>query len=250
MNDRPTVVLIHGLFGFRKLFWVEYFQGVRELYESMGLRVVVPELPWVGSLEKRAESLARQLQYENGPLHLLAHSMGGLDARYFINHLEGAEKTASLTTLVTPHRGSSAADFICTRRSPFRFFPGVRSLTTERLRQFNAMTPDKANIVYRSYSGMRKLDEQPWLVRRYARYIEEQEGDNDSQVSIVSAQWGEHIATLPCDHYEFIFKNLWLNPFQMRKTYDPMPVYCDIAKWILACCVKENVIVMKKDEIS
>jgi len=234
VSDRPTVVLIHGLFGFRKLFWFEYFQGVRALYESLGLRTVVPRLPWVGSLEQRSESLARQLHHENGPLHLLAHSMGGLDARYFISHLGGAEKTASLTTLVTPHRGSPAADFICARLSPFKLLPGVRSLTSESLSQFNTITQDHPGIVYRSYSATRKLEFQPWIVRRYARYIQEKEGDNDSQVSIVSAQWGEHIATLPCDHYELIFTNLWLNPFQSRKPYDPMPVYRDIGEWILS----------------
>ena len=81
MSQRPTVVLIHGLFGFNKLLWFEYFNHVRQLYESMGLRVIVPGLPWAGSLELRANALARQLEHEPGPLHLLAHSMGGLDAR-------------------------------------------------------------------------------------------------------------------------------------------------------------------------
>jgi len=112
INKRATVVLIHGIFGFRKLLWIEYFQGVPALFEQMGLRVVVPRLPCVGSLEQRAKSLALQLEDEEGPLHLVGHSMGGLDARYFINHLNGAGKVASLTTLVTPHRGSSAADYV------------------------------------------------------------------------------------------------------------------------------------------
>ncbi|MDQ6997731.1 MAG: alpha/beta fold hydrolase [Mariprofundus sp.] len=234
MFDHPTIVLIHGLFGFRKLLWIEYFQGVRSLYESMGLRVIVPRLPPVGSLEQRAKSLAFQLEDEAGPLHLVGHSMGGLDARYYINHLHGAKKVATLTTLVTPHRGSSAADYVCSRRSPFKLLPGVRSLTTERIQRFNACTADLPGIVYRSYSAMRKLEDQPWIVRRYARFIQIQEGDNDSQVSIVSAKWGDHIVTLPCDHYEFIFKKLWLNPFRGRKPYNPMPVYHDIGEWILS----------------
>lgn len=232
-NRQTTVVLIHGLFGFRKLLWIEYFQGVRELYEGMGLRVIVPCLPSVGSLEQRAKSLAFQLEGEEGPLHLVGHSMGGLDARYLINHLNGAAKVATLTTLVTPHRGSSAADFVCARRSPFKLLAGVRSLTRESIRRFNADTADQPGIVYRSYSAMRGLDEQPWLVRRYARFIQIQEGDNDSLVSIASAHWGEHVATLPCDHFEFIFKNLWLNPFRSRERYDPMPVYREIGEWIL-----------------
>ena len=233
MNKQTTVVLIHGFLGFRKLFWVEYFQGVPALFEQMGLRVIVPRLPSVGRLEQRAESLALQLEDETGPLHLVGHSMGGLDARYFINHLDGASKVASLTTLVTPHRGSSAADHVCSALSPFRLFPGMHSLTIESAQRFNACTADLPGIVYRSYSAKRALEKQPWMVRRYGRSIELHEGDNDSQVSIASALWGEHITTLPCDHFEIIFKNLWLNPFRPRETYNPMHVYRDIGEWIL-----------------
>ncbi len=233
MNERPTVVLIHGLFGFDKLLWFEYFRGVRALYEAMGLRVLSPRLPWAGSIEQRAASLAKQLQHEQGPLHLLAHSMGGIDARYWLKYLGGAGKTASLTTLLTPHRGSPAADYVCSHRSAFRLLAGVHCLTTANMAEFNTRTPNLPQIIYRSYSATRPLAEQPWLVRRYARYIQQQQGDNDAQVSVASARWGTHITTLPCDHYEIIFKNLWLNPLRRRKSFDPIPVYRDIAKWIL-----------------
>jgi len=110
MQSAPTVVLIHGLFGFTRLLWLEYFAQARALFEQMGMRVVLPSLPWSGSIEQRACSLAAQLASEPGPLYLVAHSMGGLDARCWISHLGGAAKIASLTTLATPHRGSPVAD--------------------------------------------------------------------------------------------------------------------------------------------
>jgi len=157
MSPRPTVVLIHGLFGFRKILCFEYFQGVRSLFESLGLRVIVPKLPWAGSIEQRAQALALQLESEKGPLHLIAHSMGGLDARYWITHLDGASKTVSLTTLVTPHRGSPAADYVCSHFSPFRLFKGVHSLTTKSLQGFNKHTPNQTHIAYRSYTATRRL---------------------------------------------------------------------------------------------
>jgi len=230
---QPTVVLIHGLFGFRKLLWLEYFQGVRQLYESMALRVLVPSLPWAGSIEQRANELSKQLANESGPLHLLAHSMGGLDARRWITHLGGAGKTASLTTLSTPHRGSSAADLVSHAYSPFRLFAGVRDLTTNKLKIFNADTPDQPDIIYRSYSAARPVAEHPWIVRHYGRTIQQQEGGNDAQVSVQSAIWGEHISTLPCDHFELIAKNFWFNPFRKRIKFDPAPMYRDIGNWIL-----------------
>ena len=233
MALRPTVVLIHGLFGFHKLLWREYFQGVRPLYENMGLRVIAPSLPWAGSIEQRADALAQQLETEPGPLHLIAHSMGGLDARHWLTRLGGANRTLSLTTLATPHRGSVAANHVCRSLSPFRVFAGVRDLTTDRIANFNHHTPDHSDVVYRSYSAARPVDEHPWIVRRYGRRIQTAEGDNDSQVSVRSATWGKHLATLPCDHFELISSNFWFNPFRQRTSFDPIPVYRDIGNWIL-----------------
>jgi len=233
MASQPAVVLIHGLFGFRKLLWFEYFRGVHPLYEAMGLRVIVPSLPWAGSLEQRADALAQQLATESGPLHLIAHSMGGLDARRWITHMDGAKQVCSLTTLATPHHGSAAADHVCSSLSPFRIFAGVRELTTGRIADFNHHTPDHPHVIYRSYSATRPVDEHPWIVRRYGRKIQAAEGDNDSQVSVHSATWGKHLATLPCDHFELISSNFWFNPFQPRNIFDPIPVYRDIGNWIL-----------------
>jgi len=233
MTLRPAVVLIHGLFGFRKLLWLEYFQGVRSLYESMGLHVITPSLPWSGSIEQRADALAQQLKPESAPLHLIAHSMGGLDARRWITHLGGANRILSLTTLATPHHGSIAADHVCQGLSPFRIFAGVRGLTTTNMNAFNKHTPNQPDVTYRSYAAVRPVAEHPWIVRRYGRKIQTTEGDNDSQVSVRSATWGEHIATLPCDHFELISRNFWFNPFRQRATFDPMPVYRDIGNWIL-----------------
>jgi len=234
MADRPTAVLIHGLFGFVRLGRIEYFHGARALLEAMGLRVLTPRLPWAGDIMQRAQALAEQLAPERGPLHLVAHSMGGLDARAYISRLDGARNVASLTTLASPHRGSSAADHVCRTLSPFALFRGVRALTRARLAAFNEQTPDMPGIVYRSYAASRPLPELPWLVRRYARVIAEQEGDNDSQVSVHSARWGECVATLPADHFELIGLNLWLNPWHTRTRFDHRILFRDIGQWILA----------------
>jgi len=233
MVQQPAVVLIHGLFGFRKLLWFEYFRGIRPLYEDMGFRVIVPTLPWSGCIKQRADALAQQLATESGHLHLIAHSMGGLDARRWITHLDGAKRVYSLTTLATPHHGSAAADHVCRSLSPFRIFAGVRDLTTDRVAYFNRHTPDHPDVIYRSYSATRPVNKHPWIVRRYGRIIQTTEGDNDSQVSVRSAMWGNHITTLPCDHFELISSNFWFNPFQTRNIFDPIPVYRDIGNWIL-----------------
>jgi len=71
---------------------------------------------WRASNRWAAESLdtfARRLLHDwrKGPggtdakLWLVCHSMGGLVARYFLEHLGGAEITRRLITIATPHRG-------------------------------------------------------------------------------------------------------------------------------------------------
>ena len=77
----PTAVLVYGWLGFERILLWEYFAGVPALYEAMGIRTRVPRLSWGGSTEVRSAQLAEQLESEPGPLHLIAHSMGGIDAR-------------------------------------------------------------------------------------------------------------------------------------------------------------------------
>jgi len=230
---QPTIVLIHGLFGFDRLLGFEYFGRVRKLYESMGLRVITPRLPWVGTIEQRSATLARWLADEQGPLHLVTHSMGGLDARAYISKLGGASKVASLTTLATPHRGSAVADHVCRRLSPFRIFPASHVLTRPQLADFNAAHPDMPGIRYRSYGAARPLNELPWIVRRYARILAREEGDNDAQVSVSSSRWGEYVGTVHADHFELIGRNFWFNPFRRRQRFDHLPLYREIGEWVL-----------------
>jgi hypothetical protein len=55
--------------------------------------------------------LSRTLE-KNTEVNFLAHSMGGLDCRHLITHINPTQyKPISLTTLSTPHRGSSFMDF-------------------------------------------------------------------------------------------------------------------------------------------
>lgn len=62
-----------------------------------------------GSIYERAERLHRSLKetVKGKEVNLVAHSMGGLDCRHLLTHIQPSEYRAlSLTTLATPHRGS------------------------------------------------------------------------------------------------------------------------------------------------
>ena len=231
MKSGLTVVLIHGLFGLRGRIGPDYFAKVRPRLERQGLRIVEPVLPWGRGIEDRGRALARRLDGLPGPLHLLAHSMGGLDARYWISRLDGARRCASLTTLGTPHRGSAAAD--CPRTwFPHHLLAGVRDLTRTAMRDFNERTPDPAGIAYRAIAAERPPEELPWPLDHYGRLLEREEGGNDGLVSVRSAlRWDGH-EILPCDHFELIGLDLWLHPWRTRPVYDIGAVYDEIGEWI------------------
>src|SRR5262245_66403718 len=77
----------------------------------MGVEVHRPSVPPLASVAARAEQLAaavRALPAEK--VNLIAHSLGGLEARYAISRLGLADRLLSLTTIGTPHRGAPQAD--------------------------------------------------------------------------------------------------------------------------------------------
>src|SRR5262245_54784386 len=115
---RSPIVLVHGLFGFNRLKLAgltlfNYFPGIPELLGGAGNRVLVPALTPTAGVDVRAQALKQFIDRESPtePVHLVAHSMGGLDSRYLISCLGGEDRVLSLTTLGTPHRGTAFADW-------------------------------------------------------------------------------------------------------------------------------------------
>src|SRR5262245_41809375 len=115
---RSPIVLAHGLLGYDR--WRvgnytlrEYFPGIGHRIESAGNRVLRARTCPTGTVRHRAAELKAFLDRisPHEPVHIIAHSMGGLDARYFISKLGGADRVLSLTTVGTPHRGSPFADW-------------------------------------------------------------------------------------------------------------------------------------------
>src|SRR5260370_4035144 len=111
MLDLP-VVLAHGYLGFKSLGPLSYFSSARSSLEALGAKVYVTEVSPKGSLRERSNQLALEIRsfVPSGKVHVIAHSMGGLDARYLISHSSGSGMIATLTTLGTPFGGTLAAD--------------------------------------------------------------------------------------------------------------------------------------------
>src|SRR5260221_5402041 len=89
---RTPVVLVHGLLGFGRYqvagcTLANYFPGIAEALEGAGNRVLIPNLSPTGGIAQRAQQLKEFILKHSpaDPVHLLAHSIGGLDSRYMIS---------------------------------------------------------------------------------------------------------------------------------------------------------------------
>lgn len=105
------IILAHGYLGFGALGPLNYFNNVASILKSAGAtQVFAPDVAPKGTLATRSQELATAIseQFPGQRVHVIAHSMGGLDARWLIAN--GAPNIASLTTLGSPFQGTLVAD--------------------------------------------------------------------------------------------------------------------------------------------
>jgi len=237
--DGP-VVLVHGLCGFDHLYAFrrpvrDYFPGIRGYLEAGGNRVIAARVSPTGGVARRAADLKRVIDREvpRGPVHVIGHSMGGLDARYMIARLGMETRVRSLTTVGTPHRGSTFADWGARHVAPW-FVPLLRALgipheafadlQTDACRRFNEDVPDAPGVRYFAVAG---VCEKPWLGAEWFLphgIVNRAEGPNDGVVSVASAGWGEHTDVWAGDHLNLVN---WPNRIARRRGvwHDRAPDY-------------------------
>lgn len=224
------VVLVHGLCGFDRLYAfgrsvLDYFPGVREQLEAGGNRVFAACVRPTAGVADRALDLKRFVEraVPAGPVHLIGHSMGGLDARYMISRLGMESRVRSLTTVGTPHRGTAFADwgvrhfgrllapFLGAAGVPYRAF---HDLTTDSCRRFNEEVPDVPGVRYFSVAGVCDAEflGAEWLLPH--RIVGRAEGPNDGVVSVASASWGEQTEVWRGDHLNLVN---WPNRIAVRR---------------------------------
>lgn len=235
------IVLVHGLFGFDQLrmgnWWqLDYFHGIPQALRQVGNRVVVARLSPTRGIASRAEQLRALIETTSPhePVHILAHSMGGLDARHMISRMGMASRVLSLTTLGTPHRGSPFADWALDRwvrlfGPVFDYFGLPREafldLTVERCRRFNQETPDAPGVRYFSVGGEHHLNWANPSWNLTAPIVERAEGPNDGIVSVASAGWGESFEVWDADHMNLVnWPQNWAGSCQI----DRIPHYAQL----------------------
>lgn len=246
------IVLHHGLMGVNlqlggKRILRYWAGGIEQAIADAGHPLVVSQVHPTGSIATRAQQLRDCIDDSLGPtaggIVILAHSMGGLDARQMVTHLGMAERVAAIVTICTPHRGSSFADWCAThigrRLGAFDLLTSLglpheafTDLTTKHCALFNEETPDAPGVRYYSISAARPWRLVPAFMYHSHRVVYEGEGDNDGVVSVQSAQWGQHLETWPADHFHAV--NRRLVPEIKNPTGNMTPRYLELIKRISA----------------
>ncbi len=187
---------------------LHYFRNIRKhLGENGFASVFATDVDFAGTVELRAAQLRDQVSEiltatGADKIHIIAHSMGGLDARQMIVDLEMADRVASLTTIGTPHLGTVLADKVIedggdllievVRKALNVSLDGFVDLQTNVCEEFNRRACDseaKNAVFYQTYSSFESGDDMfvplvaSWLL------IRTHEGRNDGLVPVRSQQW-------------------------------------------------------------
>lgn len=207
------LILIHGT-GAKDnvLFWGRIPKFLKEL----GINVYYGYTDAWGSIEDNAKLLQQTIDdilSKTGAekVNIIAHSKGGIDARFLISTLRYGQKIASLTTISTPHYGTLIADYFLnnkTFQSPLakrtlpvlikifgdnnpNLYNVLSELSVAAMEKFNQDNLNDPSVYYCSYASAMASKKDDFLYSWSYQYLMDKVGDNDGLVSVKSAIWGD-----------------------------------------------------------
>ena len=233
-----------------KLDRLHYFKGLRTFLIKKGFSVYHSSVGWAEGVKVRAAELRENIvgileKAGAEKVNIIAHSMGGLDARHMLFNFRKSdrlhEKVASLTTISTPHWGSPFADWgtdnlphvIPIAQKLGLCLNGLNDLRTDRCSLFNndpeVMEFEQScedKILFQTFAGKQDYLGVFDALKLPYYIIEKKEGENDGLVSVKSAKWknrffkgffenADHLNELgwwdTCQIFELESKELLLN---------------------------------------
>jgi triacylglycerol lipase len=209
------LLLVHGS-GFRdKILWINYWGRIPKRMEERGVKVFYGGTDAWGAVETNAGILKNTVENiiaETGAekINIIAHSRGGLEARYLISSLKLHDRIASLTTISTPHRGTKTMNlalyipkglykftaffvdlwFKILRDKEPDFYTSSRQLSEKECFQFNKINTDHEGVLYQSYAAKLKYFFSDMLYIILNPLIKITDGENDGLCPVESAKWG------------------------------------------------------------
>jgi triacylglycerol lipase len=245
------IMLAHGIARFDKVIdpvfdndntaddRTHYFRRIRSTLLAHGFDVIHSNVSWAGSVNQRAADLKANveavLQARPGitKVHIIAHSMGGLDARHMLFEHQDAkmhEKVASISTIGTPHWGTSFADWGMRAFGDFLLgfldslgintLDGFRDLTTSACSAFNAQAEafeQTCGVRFSTFAGTQDLKFIFAPLRFSWRIVNHFEGRNDGLVSLASAKWKDAYFRAPDLRADHLNQLGWWEPNELRR---------------------------------
>lgn len=209
------ILLVHGM-GFTDGKRRRYWGRIPQILALKGCKVFFGMQDCNGTIQNNAyqlsQSLQRVLKETNvKKVNIIAHSKGGLEARYLVSKLGLSESVASITFISTPHRGSVTVDKIIRLFGPLVFlgskfvdlwhrilgdkkpntYKAICSLQTKIALAFNAEVLDSPNVYYQSYAFVMKHFYSDFSFFVTNLVVKLFEGANDGLLAPSAVKWGE-----------------------------------------------------------
>jgi pimeloyl-ACP methyl ester carboxylesterase len=158
-----------------------------------------------GTLEELADRLWQQLDQIDGPLILLCHSMGGLQARTFLLDDNRARRLHAIATVGSPHRGTALTFASWLFNPAYRSMtPPVRDAWLKRHEAEELRTARRHGVrCLSAVAALRSAARYPQLIPTQA-FLQLTVGPNDGLVSAASQRWGETVMEVDLDHIESV----------------------------------------------
>jgi triacylglycerol lipase len=191
---------------------LHYFRNIHSHLSAKGFTPHHTRVRYAGSVGQRAADLKDQIEgYLSlspgvSKVHIIAHSMGGLDARHMISDLGMQDRVCSLTTIGTPHRGSSFADWGLKHRGEEALrrldkvidLDGFLNLSSAQGKEFNerAEASEADNdVFYQTYACWEEERERVFTPLQLSWEVikRSEEGENDGLVSVTSQRWTDRL---------------------------------------------------------
>jgi len=258
---RHPVVLMHGFGMLASIRRGGHLHDQAINLRLHGVLAYAPNVPPYTPVPVRAAIWKNRLEYilaETGAdkLNLIAHSMGGLDARYLISRLGMSDVINVLFTISSPHHGTSLCDIVTEQPERAQEWAAqlfnwmgrvamqevdadvmraVNELTPKYVAEiFNPSMPDHPSVQYYSYAGQAGKGTEyainP-LLRIQNNLLFSRESVNDGLISVESARWGTYLGTIDADHMQ----QVGINPIAKNK-FDAESFYLSI----IDICRKEG----------
>jgi len=218
LPPKYPVVLVHGVGAHDRGGIINFWGKIPNVLKENGVKVFLGNTDSWGNYESNAEILKTTVdkildETKSEKVNIIAHSKGGIDARYFIWKYNYGDKAASLTTVSTPHHGAEIADLVYKQnivhsgivKKTLKIFEKLYGdinpdlfnanyqLTTDKMKEFNEKINKDHQVYYQSvYTTMKNPFDDLMFFYSY-RYIKNVRGDNDGIVSEYSAKWGDNI---------------------------------------------------------